>query len=329
MKDLAGDFEHDDGRRRAHRAVLDHLLALVATSRLGDILVLRGSMVMPAWVGADAREPADLDWIVPPPPLIPVDPGHPYPYVAEPAILQQWPEAADGAARYEIWSFEEVDTPGLRPVLAPEGLHWIGAAEPEADPPHRTLLDLVREQPTAAPGLVLDPAAARFDGTWTYAEYDSPGIRLAIPWRADGLPPGEVTLDFARDERLPEAPVWTAVPRGDGAAPTPVRTASRELSLAWKLLWLHADSATEGRAEPKDLYDAVLLAEAAGTSPSPQLLHRVFRRGPVTPASGTTLHLDSLALQPGAWDDFRARHRRVRGTAQDWLIRLRRAMNGR
>ncbi|MFF4817503.1 nucleotidyl transferase AbiEii/AbiGii toxin family protein [Kitasatospora sp. NPDC001309] len=328
MKGFTGDFEHHAGHRRAHRAALDHLLALVAASPLGETLVLRGSMVMPAWVGDDAREPADLDWIVPPPPLIPVDPGHPYPYVAEPATVQQWPEAADGAARYEIWAFEEFDTPGLRPVVAPEGLHWIDAAEPEADPPHRALLDLVREQPTAAPGLTLDPAAARLDGDWTYSEYDTPGIRLVIPWRADGLPPGEVRLDFARDEQLPEAPVWTAVPRGDGAAPTPVRTASRELSLAWKLLWLHADSAAEGRAKPKDLYDAVLLAEAAGSGPSPQLLHRVFRHGPGTSASATTPHLDTLSLPPGAWDDFRAQHPWVRGAAQDWLTRLRRALTG-
>ena len=47
--------------RAAHRAVLDHLLHLVAEhSPLGEDLVLRGSMVISAWVGAEAREPADL-----------------------------------------------------------------------------------------------------------------------------------------------------------------------------------------------------------------------------------------------------------------------------
>jgi hypothetical protein len=54
--------------------------------------------------------------------------------------------------------------------------------------------------------------------------------------------------------------------------PTVVRTAGRELSLAWKMLWLHADCAAEGWAQAKDLYDAVLLAEAEATKVSPRLL---------------------------------------------------------
>ncbi|MGW7439853.1 hypothetical protein [Streptomyces sp. NPDC054849] len=214
--------------RLAHRAVLDHLLGLVVGSPLGDALVLRGSMVMPAWVGAGAQEPADLDWILSPPLLVPVDPGHPYPYVEEVEVVQQWPEAADGADRYEIWRFEEFDTGGLRPVPPPEGLHWIIEAEPER-PPQDTLLDLVRERPVAAPGVVLDADAARDDSTWTYSAYDTPGVRLTVPWTAEGLPPGEARLDFACDERLPQPPVLTAIPRGDGARPTVVRTAITDL----------------------------------------------------------------------------------------------------
>ncbi|WP_326586057.1 nucleotidyl transferase AbiEii/AbiGii toxin family protein [Streptomyces sp. NBC_01294] len=290
--------------RIMHRAVLDHLLGLVVGSPLGDDLVLRGSMVMPAWVGADAREPADLDWIVPRLLLVPVDPEHPYPYVEEPSDVQQWPEAADGADRYEIWKFEEFDTRGLRPVVPPEGLHWVVETEPDHCPPHEALLDLVRERPVAAPGVVLEADAARDDGTWTYSEYDTPGIRLTIPWKAEGLPPGEVRLDFARDEWLPESPVLTAIPRGDGTGPTVVRTAGRELSLAWKLLWLHADCATEGRARAKDLYDAVLLAEADATKLSPQLLRKVFRHAPGGDGRGDTAAADALRLDEwrcGPW----------------------------
>lgn len=312
--------------RVAHRAVLDHLLHLVAGSPLGTDLVLRGSMVMPAWVGADAREPADLDWIVLPPLLVPVDPAHPYPYVEELEVVQQWPEAADGAERYEIWKFEEFDTGGPRPAVPPEGLHWVVEAEPEECPPHEALLDLVRERPTAAPGVVLDANAARVDGTWTYTEYDTPGTRLVVPWAADGLPPGEARLDFARDERLPEPPVWTAIPRGDGTARTVVRTPGRELSLAWKLLWLHADCATEGRAQAKDLYDAVLLAEAEATKLSPRLLREVFRHQPGATAAGDALRLDAVVLRSVDWEDFRAEHPQVRGTAEEWLARLSRAL---
>ncbi|MDT0572985.1 nucleotidyl transferase AbiEii/AbiGii toxin family protein [Streptomyces sp. DSM 3412] len=142
------------------------------------------------------------------------------------------------------------------------------------------LLDLVRERPVAAPGVVLDVGGARPDGIWTYTEYETPGTRLIIPWTAEGLPPGEARLDFARDERLPELPVWTAIPRADGSGRTVVRTPGPALSLAWKLLWLHSDCASEGRAQAKDLYDAVLLAEAEVTRLSARLLHRVFRREP-------------------------------------------------
>ncbi|MFD5324316.1 nucleotidyl transferase AbiEii/AbiGii toxin family protein [Streptomyces sp. NPDC127092] len=317
-----------EGRRRgAHRAVLDHLLALVAGSPLGDELVLRGSAVMPAWVGALAREPADLDWVVPPSPLVPLDPAHPYPYVEELAAVQQWPEAADGAGRHEFWRFEEFETRGLHPRVPPEGLQWVVGPEPDTRGPHEVLLDLVRERPEAGPGVRLDAAAARLDGTWTYTAYDCPGIRLVVPWSADGLPPGEVRLDFARDERLPEAPVLTAIPRHDGTAPTVLRTAGRELSLAWKLLWLHTDSAPDGRGgRAKDLYDAVLLAECPATRLSPELLRRVFRREPGRPAVAEALRPDAAAVRPEEWADFRAGRPAVRGTAEEWAARLGRAL---
>ncbi|MFI1330818.1 nucleotidyl transferase AbiEii/AbiGii toxin family protein [Streptomyces sp. NPDC020845] len=312
-------------RRAAHRAALDHVLALIAEAPWSTSLVLRGSMVMSAWAGQAAREPADLDWVV----LedeVRVDPLDPYPYVAGVEVVQQWPEAADGAARYEIWRDEEFDTGGQRAVLPPEGLHWIvaDAETVEPSPPYMDLLDRVRRQPEAAPGVLLDADAAKDDGTWTYAEYDTPGVRLVIPWRAEGLPPGEVRLDFARDELLPQTPVWTPIPRGDGGTPIAVRTASPELSLAWKVLWLHADCETEGRAQGKDLYDAVLLAEAHGTRLSPRLLRKVLRR---------TLGSGADGFGPGAvarwrvdWSGFRAEHPWVRGTAEDWLGRLARAL---
>ncbi|MGI5378823.1 nucleotidyl transferase AbiEii/AbiGii toxin family protein [Streptomyces sp. CA-251387] len=308
--------------RRARRAALDHLLRLVAESSLADRLVLRGSMVMPAWVGAGAREPGDLDWIVPPPLIVPIDPLDPYPYVDDLAVVQQWPEAADGAGAYEMWKQEEHDTRGLRAVQPPEGLYWIHRPEPESEtvPPHRELLDLVRQRPIAAPGVVLDPDAARDDGTWTYSEYDTPGVRVTVPWRADGLPPGEARMDFARDERLPQAPVCTAVPRADGGAPAVVRTASRELSLAWKLLWLHTDAATEGGAQGKDLYDAVLLAESRGMRLPARLLRTVFPPG-MAPPTGDLVRSWSVE-----WESFRAEHPAVQGSAEEWLDRLCRAL---
>lgn len=292
---------------------------------------------MQAWVGKAAREPADLDWIVLEDP-VGIDPLDPYPYVDRLETVQQWPEAADGAARYEIWTDDEFCTGGQRPLLAPEGLRWLHDDEEaaEAGPPYLDLLDRVERWPQAAPGVLLSAKSARVDGTWTYAEYDTPGVRLVIPWHAEGLPPGQIQLDFARDERLPESPVWTLVPRGDGGRPTAVRTAGRELSLAWKLLWLHTDSRHGRKAQGKDLYDAVLLAEEEGARLPPRLLRRVMRRTTGTeteavdlnPASFTPVDLSPAALTGWEvdWAGFRAAHPWVTGTAEDWLRRLGRAL---
>ncbi|MFJ1708802.1 nucleotidyl transferase AbiEii/AbiGii toxin family protein [Kitasatospora sp. NPDC088346] len=306
--------------RSARRAVLDHLLGLLAEPAWSHGLVLRGSMCMVAWAPRGCREPADLDWMVPP---LPGGGGTPYPFTDSLESVQQWPEAFDGAARYEPWREEEFGTAGTRPLLPPEGLNWAPAPEEPFDP-GAELAAAIRRSPRAAPGIVLDPDRIRVDGQWTYQQYETPGIRLLVPWHADGRPPGEIGIDFARDERLPQAPVLTAVPRADGGRPTVLRTASRELSLAWKLLWLHSDWTTGGRSRGKDLYDAVLLAESPRTLLPDRLLRSVLRHA---------LGADAGGWEPSAvrrwdveWDTFRARYPRVRGTAEDWTGRLERAL---
>ncbi|RLK09765.1 nucleotidyltransferase AbiEii toxin of type IV toxin-antitoxin system [Micromonospora sp. M71_S20] len=50
----------------ARRAAMRHVLAAVAATTWGRHLVLRGSVTMAAWVGAAAREPGDLDFVVTP-----------------------------------------------------------------------------------------------------------------------------------------------------------------------------------------------------------------------------------------------------------------------
>ncbi|MEU9412696.1 nucleotidyl transferase AbiEii/AbiGii toxin family protein [Streptomyces sp. NPDC048281] len=281
---------------------------------------------MPAWAGSRAREPADLDFVVLPERNTVVDALDPYPHVERIDVVQQWPEALDGAARYEIWidGEEEYETRGLRPRTPPDGLHWQTDPDPsDPVPPHDGLLDLVRRRPEAAPGVVLVTDDARQDHTWGYAYsgYDTAGVRILIPFRADGVPGGEVQLDFALDERLPHPPVWTLVPRGDGGAPSIVRTASRELSLAWKLLWLYTDAAAGDRQQCKDLYDAVLLAEDSRTRLSPRLLRRVLRDSP-TGAVPDGFTLDSVRFDETDWVRFQADRPNIQGTAQSWLQRL-------
>ncbi|WP_330228794.1 nucleotidyl transferase AbiEii/AbiGii toxin family protein [Nocardia sp. NBC_00508] len=264
-----------------HRAALDHVLALVAGAAWGAGLVLRGSMTLQAWVGDRARPPADLDWIVPTLSADFSDPLDPFPYVDDITWVQQWPEAAAGAARYRMWTEEEFATFGSRPALPPEGLRWIRAEEGwMRNDPHSVALELVeaiRDDPDAGRGVVLDADGADSDAKWGYSYgYDTPGVRLLVPWYTDSLESGAIQLDFAAEETLPDAPVWTAIPRGDGGPPTPAITASRELSLAWKLLWLHTDSMEKNCAAGKDLYDAVVLAECPQTHLTPRLLGKVL-----------------------------------------------------
>ncbi|MFC8717526.1 nucleotidyl transferase AbiEii/AbiGii toxin family protein [Kitasatospora sp. NPDC057198] len=112
------------------------------------------------------------------------------------------------------------------------------------------LRELTAAVPTAGPVRFL-PGEAVDEEIWTYERV--PGRRLLLPWTADGLPGGGIQLDFVFTEHLPLPP--EPLEAAPGAV---LRVAGRELSLAWKLLWL----ATDSYPQPKDLYDAVLLAES-------------------------------------------------------------------
>jgi hypothetical protein len=298
--------------RAAHRAALDHVLGLIAEAPWSESLVLRGSMAMLAWIGDQARAPHDLDFVVIPRSAVPVDLLDPYPYVDGIEVVQQWPEAADGAARYDFWRDpeEQFETRGARARVPPEGLRWVDSDDlVDAEPPYGDLIESVRRRPDAAPGVRLDAEKSRADGDWGYGDGDAgtAGVRLLIPWQAHDSLAGEVQLDFALDERLPQPPVWTRVPRGDGGRPTVIRTASRELSLQWKLHWLRADWLAEGKPQCKDLYDAVLLAESVGT---------------VATTAPADFDLAAAHHWEADWTEFRRQHSRVRGTAEDWFHRL-------
>jgi len=52
--------------RTARRTAMEHILAVVAESPWAKHLVLRGSVLLKAWLGDEAREPGDIDWVVSP-----------------------------------------------------------------------------------------------------------------------------------------------------------------------------------------------------------------------------------------------------------------------
>ncbi|HEY3504083.1 MAG TPA: nucleotidyl transferase AbiEii/AbiGii toxin family protein [Actinocatenispora sp.] len=296
----------------SHRAALDHVLALCAGRWWSDSLVLRGSMLLPTWLGPAARPPADLDWVV-------VGPAHDPETGGDVRTGAEIPggDLGDLLRRYPEIEWAERDGP-VAVTRRPD--------PPDVTRPYGDLLDLVARRPRAARGVVLRAADATIVDDWAYSGYQGAGVRLRIPWHAPGLPDGAVQLDFAADEHVPETPEPTLVPRADGGPPTVVLAVSRELSLAWKLLWLYRDAGYHHgdwddsygptpTARGKDLYDAVLLAEGCRTAALPGLLRAVW-------ADGDVDALDDLADWPVAWESFRAAHPWVSGSARDWAGRL-------
>jgi len=317
------------GEQAAHRAALDHVLSLIIALPWSDMLVLRGSRLLRAWAGDLAREPADLDFVVLPDLSVPIDRLDPYPYVSGLDIVQQWPEFAGGAGRYEIWKDgdEEFRTLGTRAIVPPEGLGW--NIEPDCSQfvSHycSDLAEQVRRWPDATSGVVLNPDGVRTDDTWTYSySHDGPGgIRVMVPWTAPGLAGGQVQVDFALDERLPEPPAWTRIPlEPDATQQLLVQAATPELSLAWKLLWLHTDSATDDGPRSKDLYDAVILAEDNRTQLSPRLLRRVMRQAAATGAPAGEANIEISPPTAADWLALAAANPGTAGSASDWLNRL-------
>lgn len=287
-----------------HRTALEHVLGLIAAAPWSAGLVLRGSMLMTAWCGDAARVPEDVDFIAVDE-ARPVDALDPYPYV-ELEFVQQWPEVADGAGRYEMWTDEEFDTGGQQPRVPPEGLQWVTDEEWQPCAPYGDLVDRVRREPDAAGGVRLDADQIVEDDGWAYTYSTMAGSRLIIPWRADGLE-GRVQADIAQDETLPQVPRWTRIPRSDGGQSV-VLAASPELSLAWKLMWLVGDTRQAGVSRGKDLYDAVLLAELPGVAPM------------------STLTREALDVVRVDWAVFTAQYPHVQGTSAAWKHRLAHAL---
>ncbi|MDI2131568.1 nucleotidyl transferase AbiEii/AbiGii toxin family protein [Yinghuangia seranimata] len=159
-----------------------------------------------------------------------------------------------GDALLKAWFGEAAREPGgLDFVVRPET--WL-PSEPRTT---RMLDEVARSSAAVAAehGVVrIDEANVRCEETRVRGR--KPGRRLTLRWHAEGLPPGAVHVDFAFTERLPVQPEFALLPGTGTDGATRIAAATPELSLAWKLRRLLSD----GWSPAKDLYDAVLLAEA-------------------------------------------------------------------
>ncbi len=234
---------------------IEHLTRVVAYSQWRDHLILRGSLLLKAWLGAAAREPGDIDWVV-----------------------------------------------------APDDLKLSDSKTGEM------IEDLIRlsGEFLGRSNMGIEPRRVSIDDIWTYER--APGRRVAFPWKADGVPPGVVQMDLVFGEKLLADPVWTRIPMqfGDDIQ---VRAVTKELSLAWKLLWLETDCYPQG----KDLYDAVLLAEQVHVPL--QMLQEIFRDNNAVRLPHK-LNADLPLTWEVDWDSLKQEFPWVAGAAIDWQKRL-------
>ena len=160
----------------AHRAALDHMLALIAAAPWGGQVVLRGSMLLTAYLGDAAREPQDLDFVV-------LADGEPLEGV-------EWEPGYD---------WREVAPYG--DLVARLGENKLAARGVELEPEEASLSDEFGYEGYGS----YEMSGARLEIPWHVTKDGE--------WRA---PHGATQMDFALDEKAMEASTWTRIPRLDG-----------------------------------------------------------------------------------------------------------------
>lgn len=244
----------------ARMQVIKHLLDSVNASQWRDNLVLRGSLLLTAWLGAAARSPGDIDFVV-------------------------RPRSINLNDRATAQFFAQ-------------------------------LIENITADPNAGDA-VIETSKIAVDDIWTYER--APGRRITFPWRVANLPAGSVQIDFVFDEDLPTNVAQVEIPLGASDTVT-VWAVDRELSLAWKLMWLETDRYPQG----KDLYDAALLAEQ--TTVSLALLMRLLRECDPDYYAKRELAPDFALEWQIEWDDFKREYPQIEGAAKDWQLRLTKAL---
>ncbi len=246
------------------------------------------------------------------------------PRFADDGLRLRWHQARQAAMAYLLRTIAE--SPYARHLVLRGSVPlraWIGQAAREpgdldfvviprtmdvADAQARQMLAGIVRAIRKRPGAGLSAERVAAEDIWTYER--APGRRLTFPFTLAGLPTGSVQLDFVFGEKLPVPPEMVRVPLID----KPVLTATAELSLAWKLLWLETDMWPQG----KDLYDATLLAEH--TSVPLSLVRDVLR--PEIGDEADWFTAASVLRWTIDWDNFRDEYPGVQGDATAWKERL-------
>lgn len=100
---------------KARREVMNHLLVWISRSRWHEHLVLRGSLLLKAWLGEVAREPGDMDFVFRPDSISPEDPLAKGLFDELIQMVSDQPKTGlatiqvDQIRRDEIWTYERVE----------------------------------------------------------------------------------------------------------------------------------------------------------------------------------------------------------------------------
>ncbi len=215
----------DDWQRWAglRRQATDHVLRAIAESTWGDRLILRGSRLLRAWLGAAAREPGDLDWVADTPTTQLTDPAAVEMFDGIAAAVLSRPAPAGvvfdraGVATDDIWTYERA--PGRRVVFP-----W----RSDGLPGGAIQVDVVFGEELSDPARRVSVPAA--DGGCVLLRTASPAQSLAwkLIWlRNDSYPQGKDLYDavlLAERFRLPFAILAATWQRGQ-AGPLPETSA--------------------------------------------------------------------------------------------------------
>ncbi|HTJ68342.1 MAG TPA: nucleotidyl transferase AbiEii/AbiGii toxin family protein [Actinospica sp.] len=158
----------------------------------------------------------------------------------------------------------------------------------------------------SAPGF--GSGLARIESIW---EYDrAPGRRLTMPF-----PGGSVQLDFVFGEKVSIEPETAVIALSRSGPGVRLRVAPKPISLAWKLSWLLVDF----EPKPKDLYDAVLLAE--DDSIDRRVLRTTLLEVFEQLGADRLADLGDIDVE-FSWSEFQREHPQATGSGDDWLRRL-------
>ena len=142
-----GDVEQAAAWLQARRAAIITALTAIGDSQWAENLVLRGSVLLKAWLGEAAREPGDLDFVVAP----------------------------------ASWSIKNYRSQQMLAGIA-------GRAQ----------------RASAGSPVAVDADRAAIEGIWTYDRV--PGLRMMLPWAADGGTPATCNWTSCSTSTSPPPP---------------------------------------------------------------------------------------------------------------------------